>query len=75
MYQINGAAAYLVKIGHTIIVISYSPLDDASTHSYELRVILVNAGSAIIEAEGKPGQVPLSHGLRNPGGPTASFRK
>ena len=41
--QINGAAARLVHLGDTIIVISYANYDQAELEHYEPRVVHVEA--------------------------------
>jgi aspartate 1-decarboxylase len=43
--QINGAAARLVHLGDTIIVVSYASYDQAELQNYEPRVVHVEANT------------------------------
>ena len=71
---INGAAAHLVGEGDTVILISYSLLDDASARAYRPHVVFVDAGNRIVERGAEPGRVPSGHGLTGTGLPFADAR-
>ena len=71
---INGAAAHLVGEGDTVILISYSLLDDASARAYRPHVVFVDAGNRIVECGAEPGRVPSGHGLTGTGLPFADAR-
>lgn len=54
--QLNGAAARLVHVGDTIIVISYGDYDEADLESYRPRVVHVAAGTnRIVTVDDHPG--------------------
>jgi len=55
---INGAAAHLVHPGDVVILIAYGMLDDAEAHSYEPKVVLVDADNRIVDTGHDPGTVP-----------------
>ena len=40
---VNGAAARLVQVGDTIIVLAYTEMDDAEARALQPRVVLVDA--------------------------------
>lgn len=71
---INGAAAHLVGEGDTVILISYSLLDDASARAYRPHVVFVDAGNRIVKRGAEPGRVPSGHGLTGTGLPFADAR-
>lgn len=54
--QLNGAAARLVHVGDTIIVISYGDYDEADLESYRPRVVHVAPGTnRIVTVDDHPG--------------------
>ena len=53
---INGAAAHLVGEGDTVILISYSLLDDASARAYRPHVVFVDAGNRTSTRGAEPGR-------------------
>ena len=71
---IYGAAAHLVGEGDTVILISYSLLDDASARAYRPHVVFVDADNRVVERGAEPGRVPPGHGLTSAGRPFADAR-
>ncbi|HET8867841.1 MAG TPA: aspartate 1-decarboxylase [Agrococcus sp.] len=61
---INGAAARLVHVGDTVIVIAYAQLEDAEARAFEPSVVFVDGANRIVELGHDPGQVPERAGLR-----------
>ena len=49
--QINGAAARLVHVGDTVIVVSYAQYDERELDSYEAKVVHVNAENEIVTVD------------------------
>ena len=49
--QVNGAAARLVQVGDTVIVISYASYDDDELAQYEPRVVHVDHSNAILAVD------------------------
>jgi aspartate 1-decarboxylase len=49
--QINGAAARLVHVGDTVIVVSYAQYDERELESYEPKVVHVNAENRIVTVD------------------------
>ena len=49
--QINGAAARLVHVGDTVIVVSYAQYDERELESYEAKVVHVNAENRIVTVD------------------------
>ena len=49
--QINGAAARLVHLGDTVIVVSYAQYDERELESYEPKVVHVNAENRIVTVD------------------------
>lgn len=47
--QLNGAAAHLVKIGDTVIVMSYVQIQDPVPRDWKPRVVLVDGQNHIVE--------------------------
>lgn len=58
--KLNGAAARLVHVGDTIIVISYAAYDERELRDYRPRVVHVDAGNAVIAVDDQP-EVLLKH--------------
>jgi aspartate 1-decarboxylase len=52
--KLNGAAARLVHVGDTIIVISYAGYDERELQDYRPRVVHVDAGNAIVAVDDRP---------------------
>jgi aspartate 1-decarboxylase len=52
--KLNGAAARLVHVGDTIIVISYATYDERELHDYRPRVVHVDADNAIVAVDDRP---------------------
>lgn len=50
---INGAAARLVAIGDTVIVVSYAEYAEAELERYEPRVVHVDARNAIVRVDAR----------------------
>ena len=51
---INGAAAHLIGIGDTIIVIAYQTMTTEEARSFQPRVVHVDASNKIIEVDSEP---------------------
>jgi aspartate 1-decarboxylase len=49
--QVNGAAARLVQVGDTVIVISYASYDDDELTQYDPRVVHVDHSNAILAVD------------------------
>jgi aspartate 1-decarboxylase len=49
--QINGAAARLVHVGDTVIVVSYAEYDERELEEYEAKVVHVNAENEIVTVD------------------------
>lgn len=62
---INGAAAHLVDIGDTVILITYAQMDDAIARSYEPSVVHVDSGNKIVQLGSDPAEA-LADGLQRP---------
>jgi aspartate 1-decarboxylase len=62
---INGAAAHLVAVGDTVILIAYQSMTDAEARRFEPRVIHVDAGNRIVEIGTDPAAALLDD-LRSP---------
>ncbi|MGH1550368.1 aspartate 1-decarboxylase [Leifsonia poae] len=62
---INGAAAHLVDVGDTVIVISYAQLDDAEARTFEPRIVHVDARNAIVAVGQDPAEA-LTDGVLTP---------
>lgn len=52
--KLNGAAARLVHVGDTIIVISYAAYDERELRDYRPRVVHVDADNAIVAVDDRP---------------------
>ena len=55
---INGAAARLVHVGDTVIVIAYAQLEDAEARAFEPSVVFVDDANRVVELGHDPGQAP-----------------
>ena len=62
---INGAAAHLVDVGDTVIVISYAQLDDAEARTFQPRIVHVDARNAIVAIGHDPAEA-LTDGVLTP---------
>jgi aspartate 1-decarboxylase len=51
---VNGAAAHLVHPGDVVILISYALLDDATAHTFQPRVVHVDAANRIVARDADP---------------------
>ena len=51
---INGAAAHLIAVGDTVIVIGYRLMSDAEARSFEPRVVHVDESNRIVAVGGDP---------------------
>ncbi|MCH1882293.1 aspartate 1-decarboxylase [Agrococcus sp. ARC_14] len=61
---INGAAARLVHVGDTVIVIAYAQLDDAEARTFSPSVVFVDDANRVVELGTDPGHAPEGSGLR-----------
>jgi aspartate 1-decarboxylase len=52
--KLNGAAARLVHVGDTIIIISYAAYDERDLRDYRPRVVHVDADNAIVAVDDQP---------------------
>ncbi|MFP3463972.1 aspartate 1-decarboxylase [Leifsonia sp. SIMBA_070] len=62
---VNGAAAHLIEIGDTIIVISYVQLDDDEARRFTPRIVHVNAENRIVALGSDPAEA-LTDGVEVP---------
>jgi aspartate 1-decarboxylase len=62
---VNGAAAHLVEVGDTIIVIAYVQLEDAEARTFTPRVVHVDAGNRIVAVGADPAEA-LTPGVERP---------
>ncbi|MGN7799532.1 aspartate 1-decarboxylase [Leifsonia sp. 22587] len=53
---INGAAAHLVHVGDTVIVISYVQLEDAEARTFAPRIVHVDGGNRIVAVGNDPAE-------------------
>jgi len=51
---INGAAAHLVNVGDTVIILSYLETEDEAAHSHQPRLVYVDAENRIRHTVGVP---------------------
>ncbi len=51
---INGAAAHLVAVGDTVIVIAYRTMSDADARAFVPHVVHVDAANRIVDVGGNP---------------------
>ena len=61
---VNGAAARLVHVGDTVIVIAYAQLDDAEARAFHPSVVFVDDANRIVETGHDPGHAPDGSHLR-----------
>lgn len=50
---LNGAAARLVHVGDTVIIIAYAIMVESEAHSYAPKVVMVDSSNKIIQARGQ----------------------
>lgn len=50
---LNGAAARLVHVGDTVIIIAYSIMAESEARSYVPKVVMVDADNKIVQARGQ----------------------
>ncbi|QDZ15889.1 aspartate 1-decarboxylase [Humibacter ginsenosidimutans] len=62
---VNGAAAHLVDVGDTVIVISYAQFDDAEARAFVPRVVHVDAGNGILALGSDPAEA-VTPGVQRP---------
>jgi aspartate 1-decarboxylase len=62
---INGAAAHLVDVGDTVILITYAQMDSEEARSFVPAVVHVDAGNRIIDLGSDPSEA-LADGLQRP---------
>lgn len=62
---VNGAAAHLVAVGDTVIVISYAQLDDAEARAFTPTIVHVDARNAIAAVGHDPAEA-LTEGVVAP---------
>jgi aspartate 1-decarboxylase len=67
---VNGAAARLVQVGDTIIVLAYTEMDEAEARALQPRVVLVDSSNRPLTAfQGAEG-IPAEGGARGEGPPS-----
>ncbi|KKL15722.1 hypothetical protein LCGC14_2502750 [marine sediment metagenome] len=54
---INGAAARLVNVGDTVIILTYQEMDDQAARSHQPRLVYVDGANRIHHAIGVPQEV------------------
>ncbi|MGO1544040.1 MAG: aspartate 1-decarboxylase [Gulosibacter sp.] len=62
---INGAAAHLIDIGDTVILITYAQMDDATARSFTPTVVHVDADNTIIQLGADPAEA-VAPGVERP---------
>ena len=62
----NGAAARLISVGDTVIIIAYGQFTPDEVASYEPRVVFVDENNAIVEKGEDPARAPEGSGLIDP---------
>lgn len=62
---INGAAAHLIDIGDTVILITYAQMSDADARTYRPSVVHVDSGNQIIDLGTDPAAA-VGEGLERP---------
>lgn len=60
---VNGAAARLVHVGDTVIVIAYAQLEDAEARAFSPSVVFVDGRNRVAALGGDPGAAPDGSGL------------
>ena len=61
---VNGAAARVVHVGDTVIVIAYAQLDDAEARAHRPSIVFVDDANRIVETGRDPGHAPEGSHLR-----------
>lgn len=62
---INGAAAHLINVGDTVILITYASMEDAEARAFEPAVVHVDAGNRMLMQGTDPAQA-VAAGLYTP---------
>ncbi|MDN4597077.1 aspartate 1-decarboxylase [Leifsonia virtsii] len=62
---VNGAAAHLVEVGDTVIVIAYAQLEDAEARTFVPRVVHVDAANRIVAIGADPAEA-VAPGVQRP---------
>lgn len=62
---INGAAAHLVDVGDTVILITYAQLEDAEARAFVPSIVHVDADNRIVDLGTDPSEA-LAAGLQRP---------
>lgn len=62
---INGAAAHLIGVGDTVILIAYQTMTDAEARDFQPRVVHVDAANRVIQVGADPAEA-LSADLSSP---------
>ena len=57
---INGAAARLVSVGDTVIILPYSQMDDAAAREHEPQLVYVDAANRIVRTGGHIEPAPVA---------------
>ncbi len=60
---VNGAAARLVHVGDTVIVIAYAQLEDAEARAFSPSVVFVDERNRVADLGHDPGRAPEGSGL------------
>lgn len=63
---INGAAAHLVGVGDTVILIAYGQFGSDELAAHEPRVVFVDGDNRIVEKGSDPAHAPQGSGLVDP---------
>ena len=63
---INGAAAHLVGVGDTVILIAYGQFGPDELAAHEPRVVFVDGDNRIVEKGSDPAHAPQGSGLVDP---------
>ncbi|SFS13901.1 L-aspartate 1-decarboxylase [Agrococcus baldri] len=68
---INGAAARLVHVGDTVIVIAYAQLETSEARAFTPSVVFVDDANRVVETGHDPGSAPEGSALRTAARPLA----
>ena len=63
---INGAAAHLISVGHTVIIIAYAQFAPDELADYAPRVVFVDENNVMVEKGTDPARAPEGSGLTDP---------
>jgi len=63
---VNGAAAHLVEVGDTVIVIAYAQLEDAEARTFVPRVVHVDGQNRIVAVGADPAEAVTPGAQRPP---------